>query len=71
MKFEYRNVKIAKDVIFKSKKDTTINVGNAEEFEKALNEFGSDGWRLIQILDPKGFLGLGDLGYCIFERQIN
>jgi len=71
MKFEYKNLKIAKDVIFKSKNDTTINLGNPEEFEKALNELGSDAWELAQIVDPKGFLGMGDVGYCVFKRQVN
>ena len=71
MKFEYKNLKIAKDVVFKSKNDTTINLGKREEFERALNEFGADGWELIQIVDPKGFLGLGDVGYCVFKRQVD
>ena len=54
MKFEYKNLKIAKDVIFKSKNDPTINVGNPVEFEKALNELGG---KVIDIitkdLDPE------------------
>ncbi|MCL2528021.1 MAG: DUF4177 domain-containing protein [Defluviitaleaceae bacterium] len=70
MKFEYKNLKIAKDVIFQSKNSTTINIGKAEIFEKALNELGEDGWELIQIIDPKGFLGIGDVGYCVFKRQV-
>jgi len=70
MRYEYKNLKIAKDVIFKSKNDPTINVGNPAEFEKALNELGADGWELIQMIDPKGFMGLGDVGYCIFKRQV-
>jgi len=70
MKFEYKNLKIAKDVIFKSKNDTTVDLGKPEEFEKALNVLGSDGWEMAQIVDPKGFLGLGDTGYVIFKRQI-
>jgi len=70
MKYEYKNLKIAKDVVFQSKKSTTINIGKAEAFEKALNELGEDGWELIQIIDPKGFLGIGDVGYCVFKRQI-
>ncbi|MCL2566367.1 MAG: DUF4177 domain-containing protein [Defluviitaleaceae bacterium] len=70
MKFEYKNLKIAKDVILQSKNDTTINLSKPEELEKALNELGAEGWELIQIVDPKGFLGLGDTGYCIFKRQI-
>ena len=71
MKFEYKNIRIAKDVLFKSKNDTTVNIGDPAEFEKALNEFGADGWELIQIIDPKGFLGLGDVGYCVFKRHVN
>jgi len=71
MKYEYKTIKIAKDVIFKSKNSATINIGNPNEFEKALNELGADGWKLIQILSPVGFLGLGDEGYCIFERQVD
>ena len=70
MKFEYKNLRIAK-AIWKSKNNPTINVSDPEEFEKALNELGIDGWELIQILDPKGALGLGDFGYCIFKRQID
>jgi len=71
MKFEYKNLKIARGVIFKSKNDPTINADKPEEFEKALNELGADGWELIQIIDPKGFLGAGDVGYCIFKRQVD
>ena len=70
MKYEYKNLKIAKDVILKSKNDTTIDLGKPEDFELALNEFGNDGWELVQIIDPKGFLGFGDVGYCIFKRQV-
>ena len=70
MRFEYKNLKIAKDVIFQSKNSTTINIGKAEIFENALNQLGEDGWELIQIIDPKGFLGIGDVGYCVFKRQI-
>lgn len=70
MKFEYKNLKIAKDVIFKSKNDTTVDIGKAEAFEKALNELGADGWELTQVIDPKGLFGAGDSGYIIFKRQI-
>jgi len=70
MKFEYKNLKIAKGVIFQSKNDPTINIGKPEEFERVLNELGAEGWELVQILDPKGFLGLGDIGSIIFKRQI-
>ena len=71
MKFEYKNLKVARGVVFKSKNDTTIDVARPEEFEQALNELGADGWELVQILDPKGFLGAGDIGYVIFKRQID
>ena len=71
MKYEYKNLKIAKDVVFKSKNDTTINIAKQEEFEKALNELGADGWEFIQVIDPKGFMGMGDVGYCVFKRQID
>ena len=70
MKFEYKNIKIAQGVIFKSKNDQTVDVTKQEEFEKALNMLGEDGWELIQMIQPKGFLGLGDIGYCIFKRQV-
>ena len=70
MKYEYKNLKIAQGVIFKSKNDRTIDVTKQEEFEKALNMLGEDGWELIQMIQPKGFLGLGDVGYCIFKRQV-
>ena len=70
MKFEYKNLKVARGVVFKSKNDTTIDVARPEEFEQALNELGADGWELVQILDPKGFLGAGDIGYVIFKRQV-
>ena len=69
MKFEYKNLRVAKGVVFKSKNSTTIDLGKPEEFEKALNELGADGWELTQIVDPKGFLGAGDVGYVIFKRQ--
>ena len=71
MKFEYKNLKIAQGVIFKSKNDSTVDVTKQEEFEKALNMLGEDGWELIQMIQPKGFLGLGDIGYCVFKRQVN
>ena len=71
MKFEYKNLRIAKGVIFQSKNSTTINIDKPEEFEKALNELGADGWELIQMVDPKGFMGAGDVGYCIFKRRIS
>ena len=71
MKFEYKNLKIAQGVVFKSKNDSTIDVTKQEEFEKALNMLGEDGWELIQMIQPKGFLGLGDVGYCIFKRQVD
>jgi len=71
MKFEYKNLKIAKSVIFKSKNDPTVDIGKPEEFEKALNELGADGWELTQIVDPKGFLGAGDTGYIIFKRRVD
>ncbi|MCL2841758.1 MAG: DUF4177 domain-containing protein [Defluviitaleaceae bacterium] len=71
MKFKYKILKIAKDVIFKSKNDTTVYLGKPEEFENALNELGADGWEMAQIVDPKGFLGAGDTGYAIFKRQID
>ena len=70
MKFEYKNLKIAQGVIFKSKNDSTIDVTKQDEFEKALNILGEDGWELIQMIQPKGFLGLGDVGYCVFKRQV-
>jgi len=70
MKFEYKNLRIAKGVIFKTKNSTVVDLSNPEEFEKALNELGADGWELAQIVDPKGFLGAGDTGYVIFKRQI-
>ena len=71
MKFEYKNLRIAKGVIFQSKNDPTINLAKPEEFEKALNALGEDGWELIQVIDPKGFLGAGDVGYCVFKRQVD
>jgi len=71
MKFEYKNLKIAQGVVFKSKNDPTIDVTKQEEFEKALNMLGEDGWELIQMIQPKGFLGLGDVGYCVFKRQVD
>ena len=71
MKFEYKNLKIAQGVIFKSTNDPTIDVTKQEEFEKALNMLGADGWELIQMIQPKGLLGLGDVGYCVFKRQID
>jgi len=71
MKFEYKTLRIAKDVILQSKNNPTISVDKPEVFEKALNELGVDGWELIQILDPKGFLGIGDKGYCIFKRKVD
>ena len=70
MKFEYKNLKIVQGVIFKSKNDPTIDVTKQDEFEKALNILGEDGWELIQMIQPKGFLGLGDVGYCVFKRQV-
>ena len=70
MKFEYKNLKIAQGVVFKSKNDPTVNVSKPEEFEKALNALGEDGWELIEMIQPQGFMGLGDVGYCIFKRQI-
>ena len=71
MKFEYKNLKIAQGVIFKSKNDSTVDVTKQEEFEKALNMLGEDGWELIHMIQPKGFLGLGDVGYCLFKRQVD
>jgi hypothetical protein len=71
MKFEYKNLKIAQGLIFKSKNDPTIDVTKQVEFEKALNMLGEDGWELIQMIQPKGFLGLGDVGYCVFKRQVD
>ena len=71
MKFEYKNLRIAKGVLFQSKNDTTINLAKPEEFEKALNALGEDGWELTQVIDPKGFLGAGDVGYCVFKRQVD
>ena len=71
MKFEYKNIKIAQGVVFRSKNDPTVDVTKQEEFEKSLNMLGEDGWELIQMIQPKGFLGLGDVGYCIFKRQVD
>ena len=70
MKFEYKNLKIAQGVVFKSKNDPTIDVTKQEEFEKALNMLGEDGWELIQMIQPKGFLGLGDVGYCVLRDKL-
>ena len=66
MKFEYKNLKVARGIIFKSKNDTTIDVAKPEEFEQALNELGAEGWELAQILHPLGL----DIGYVIFKRQV-
>ena len=71
MKFEYKNIKIAQGVVFRSKNDPTVDITKQEEFERALNMLGEDGWELIQMIQPKGFLGLGDVGYCIFKRQVD
>ena len=71
MKFEYKNIKIAQGVVFRSKNDPTVDVTKQEEFEKALNMLGEDGWELIQMIQPRGFLGLGDVGYCVFKRQVD
>ncbi len=71
MKYEYKILKIASMIIFKSKDDSTVNADKPEEFENALNELGKEGWELIEIVDPKGFLGLGDGGYCLFKRAVN
>ena len=71
MKFEYKNLKIAQGVVFQTKNDPTIDVTKQEEFERALNMLGEDGWELIQMIQPKGFLGLGDVGYCVFKRQVD
>ena len=71
MKFEYMTLKVAKGVIFQSKKDTTVNLSKAEDFEKALNELGADGWELTQVIGIEGFLGAGDSGFAILKRQVN
>ena len=70
MKFEYKNLKIAQGIVFKSKNDTTVDASNPDEFVKALNLLGEDGWELVEMIQPKGFLGLGDVGYCILKRQV-
>ncbi len=57
-------------VIYKSKNDPTINIDKVDEFEKALNELGNEGWELIEMIQPKGFLGFGDEGLCIFKRKL-
>ena len=69
-RYEYKSLTIAKDIVFKSKTSTTINVNDPEEFERALNDLGAQGWELIQMINPRGFLGLGDIGYCVFKREI-
>ncbi len=70
MKFEYKTIKIARSVIYKSKNDPTVNADKVEELEQALNELGSEGWELIGMIQPQGFLGLGDEGLCIFKRLV-
>ena len=70
MKFEYKIINIAKSMVFKSKNDSTINADNLEEFQNALNVLGNDGWELIEIIQPIGYLGLGDKGACLFKRKI-
>ena len=68
--FEYKSVKIVKGVLLKSKNDPTIEIDKPEEFGRALNELGADGWELVQILDPRGFLGASDTSVAIFKRLI-
>lgn len=70
MKFEYKILKIAKDVLFKSKNDPTVNTDKPEEFENALNELGKEGWEMVGVIDPRGYLGLGSEGYCLFKRSL-
>lgn len=69
MKYEYKIVKIAKQLIYKSPNDNIVNADKVEEFENNLNELGKDGWNLVEIVQPQGFLGLGDIGLCIFKRE--
>lgn len=71
MKFEYKTLKIAQGIIYKSKDDPTVNASNPEEFENVLNELGNEGWELVEMIEPKGFLGLGDTGFCIFKRKVD
>jgi len=70
MKYEYKTMKIATMLLYKSKDDPTVNADKVEELEKALNELGKDGWELIETIQPKGFMGLGDTGLFIFKRAI-
>lgn len=70
MKYEYKILKIASMILFKTKNDPTVNADKPEEFENALNELGKEGWELVEIIEPKGFVGLGDSGYCLFKREI-
>lgn len=70
MKFEYKTMKIATQILYQSKNDATVNVDKVEDFEKELNRYGQEGWELIEMIQPKGLLGLGDTGLCIFKREI-
>ena len=70
MKYEYKTIKIAKGVIYKFKNDSTVNADKVAELGQALNEFGQEGWELIEMIQPQGFLGLGDEGLCIFKRLV-
>ena len=70
MKYEYKVLKIASMILFKSKDDPTVNSDKTEDFETALNELGKEGWELVEVIDPRGFMGLGDSGQCIFKRIV-
>lgn len=61
--YEYKFVKIEMKGTFKLEPE--------EDYQSIANQYGRDGWRLIQVLTPPT-VGYGTVGYyeLVFERRI-
>jgi len=65
MKYEYKVIKITE----------LKGLGNCEELQKELNDYGSLGWELVGVLikphEGVGWIPKEDEGSVIFKRSIN
>lgn len=65
MKYEYKAIKIT----------SLKGLGNSEELQKELNDYGAEGWELVGVLkkpnEGVGWIPNEDDGSVIFKRSIS